>query len=146
MRNDGFLSRLDERNRSVLGKICTILYFITIYALVGDILYRQIVLHQNPGQFEDIAIIFTANVFGFISLMLFFGGVPVGRFSFKSILAGYAGFLALGLGYVAVKYRSRLSECFLDKAVIVFSICTLITAAALLVAWIGKRRIDRTIE
>jgi len=144
MRKTGF--PLDERNRAMIGKICTILYLITIYFLMGDMLYREFVLNQNPHQFEDIAALVTANVLGFIALMLYFGGVTVGKFSFRNIIAGYFVFLALGMTFTMIKYRDCLSSCFLDKTVIVFTICTLMTAAALVVAYPGKLRIDREIE
>lgn len=144
MRKTGF--PLDERNRAIIGRICTILYLITIYSLMGDMMYRQIVLHQNPRQFEDIAIIFTANVLGFIALILYFGGVTAGKFSFKNIIAGYFVFLALGMTFTMIKYRDCLSTCFLNSAVIVFTICTLMTAAVVVIAYMGKRRIDREIE
>ncbi len=144
MSRNGF--GLDERNRAILGRICTILYILTIYFLVGDILYRQIVLHQTPGQFEDIAALMTVNVFAFIGLMLFFGGVSIGRFSFTKLFAGYLGFLALGMGYIAVKYWGRPTEFLIDKAVTVFTICTIIVALASLVGYFGNRKIERDIE
>jgi hypothetical protein len=137
---------LDERNRAILGRICTILYLITIYSLLGDMLYRQLALHQNPSQFEDIAVILTANVLGFIALILYFGGVTVGKFSFGKIVAGYFIFLTLGMTFTMIKYRGSLPSLLIDKAVTVFTICTIMAAAVVVIAWLGKRRIDREIE
>ena len=144
MSRNGF--GLDERNRAILGRICTILYIVTIYFLVGDIFYRQIVLHQTPEQFEDIAALMTVNVFAFIGLMLYFGGVSIGRFSFTKLFAGYLAFLALGMGYIAVKYWGRPASFLIDKAVIVFTICTIIVAVASLVGYLGSRKIEKNME
>jgi hypothetical protein len=144
MRKTGF--GLDERNRAVLGKICTILYIFTIYFLLGDILYRQLVLHQNTRQFEDIAVLMTGNVLIFIALMLYFGGVPVGRFSFRKLIAGYLAFLALGMTFTMIKYREHPDSFLFDKAVVVFTICTFMVAAAVMIGYLGNRRINREIE
>ncbi len=137
---------LDERNRAIMGKICTILYTATIYFLVGDIFYRQIILHQTPEQFEDIAALMTANVLAFIGLMLYFGGVSIGRFSFTKLFAGYAAFLVLGIVFTTIKYWGHPASFLFDKAVIVFTICTIMVAVAALVGYLGKRRIERDIE
>lgn len=144
MSNKGFA--LDERNRSVIGKIATILYFFTIYFLVGDMLYRQFVLHQSPQQFEDIAVLVTINVLSFIALVFFFGGVSVGKVSFSKLIVGYILFVIVGLGFTVFKYRRQPFDFLVDKAVIVVTISAALFALVTLVAYIGKQKIERSIE
>ncbi len=144
MNKKGFV--LDERNRAILGRICTILYIITIYYLVGDMLYRQFALHQNPAQFEDIAALVTFNVLAFIGLMLYFGGVSVGRFSFMKLFGGYIGFLIIGIVFTTMKYWGRPVSFLVEKAVAVFTICTVLVVVAALIGYLGNRKIERDIE
>ncbi len=136
----------DERNRAVIAKICTILYVLTVYFLMGDILYRQFALHQTPDQFEDIAALTTGNVLLFIALALFWGGVNVGRFALGKILTGYILFVILGIAFTALKYGVWSLEFILAKAVIVVSISAALLTMGLTVAFWGKRRIERDSE
>ena len=52
---------MDERTKQVAYKIIAIMYFLTFFALVGIILYRQFVLRQELNDYEDIAVIMTIN-------------------------------------------------------------------------------------
>ena len=45
--------KLDERDLSNFRKVCTILYIITIYALMGVLVYRQFVLRQPHQEWDD---------------------------------------------------------------------------------------------
>jgi hypothetical protein len=137
---------MDERNRAIVGKICIILYALTIYFLFGDMLYRQFVLHQTPEQFEDIATLTTGNVLLFIALLLYYGGVSVGRFRLGRILAGYVLFVILGIAFTAFKYGVWTLDFLLAKAVIVISISAAIFIVALTLALLGRQRIERDLE
>ncbi len=137
---------LDERSQTILGRICALLYLVTIYFLLGDVLYRQFVLHQTPEQFEDIAALLTGNVFVFIALLLYFGGVTFGRLSFGKLFVGYLAFLIIGLAVTTLKYWGQSTEFLLGKAVIVFSLCTLIAALTALVGFLGNRKIEQALE
>ncbi|MFC1528567.1 hypothetical protein ACFL5B_01515 [Candidatus Latescibacterota bacterium] len=138
--------KLDERNRAIIGRICTILYAFTIYFLIGDVLYREFALHQSPKQFHDIAALMTGNVLLFIALLLYYGGVNVGKISFRYIVVGYVLFVALGMAFTTFKYRLTNLSVILDKAVIVVTICSIMVIVAVTVAYFGRRRIDRKIE
>ncbi len=137
---------MDERNRAIVGKICVILYALTIYFLFGDMLYRQFVLHQTPGQFEDIAALTTGNVLLFIALLLYYGGFSVGRFSFGKILTGYFIFVILGIAFTAFKYGVWSWSFILAKAVIVVSISAALFIAALTLAYLGRWKIERDMK
>lgn len=144
MSKKGF--RLDERNRAILGKICTILYVLTIYFLLGDMLYRQFALHQTPEQFEDIAALTTGNVLLFIALALFYSGVNVGKFSLGKIILGYLLFVVLGIAFTAFKYGVWTFDFILDKSVIVVTISAVLFITGVALASLGKWRIERDLK
>jgi hypothetical protein len=136
----------DERNRAIMGKICIILYAFTIYFLLGDILYREFVLHQTPEQFEDIAALTTANILLFITLMFAMSGVSVPKFSLKKIVIGYIVFVILGILFTAFRYGIWTPEFILAKSVIVVSISAALFGIGLSAAMWGKDRIERDIK
>ena len=138
--------KFDERNRAIIGRICTILYVFTIYFLIGDVLYREFVLHQSPNQFHDIAALMTGNVLLFIALLLYYGGVNVGKISFRNVFVGYVLFVAIGITFTIFINRITNLSDILDKAVIVVTICSIMVIVAVTVAYLGRRRIDRKIE
>ena len=61
---------LDERELNVYSRFISVLYFITLAALIGMQLYRQFVLGQPSEQWDDIALLITFNV-----LLLMGGGL-----------------------------------------------------------------------
>lgn len=144
MSNKGFA--LDERNRAVIGKIATILYIFTIYFLVGDMLYRQFALGQTPGQYEDIAALVTFNIIAFIGLIFFFGGLSVGRVPLPKLAIGYIAFVILGMAFTAFKYRGQPLDFLAGKALIVITISAALFALVMIVAYIGNRKIERSME
>ena len=68
---------MDERNKQIAYKVISIMYFLTIIAMQGIVLYRQFALGQELGDFEDIAIIMTINSLFLISALLYFGAIPI---------------------------------------------------------------------
>ncbi len=140
------VSPLDERNRAVIGKICIILYILTIYFLIGDMIYREFWLHQKPGQFEDIAALTIGNLIFFVGLVLYFGGVSVGRISIKKFLTVYFLFVTAGIVFALFKYHEFSLPFLLDIGIRIVTITAIMFIAAGTIAYIGKRRIDRDIE
>ena len=57
MRDNKPFMNMDERSKQVAYKIIAIMYFLTIIAMQGVVLYRQFVLAQSIHDFEDIAIV-----------------------------------------------------------------------------------------
>ena len=68
---------MDERNKLIAYKVISIMYFLTIIALVGIVFYRQFALGQDIGDFEDVAVIMTINSLFLISALLYFGAIPI---------------------------------------------------------------------
>ena len=77
---------MDERNKLIAYKVCTIMYLLTIFALQCIVIYRQFALGQNINDFEDFAIVMTINSLVLIGALLYFGAIPIRKLKIKSIL------------------------------------------------------------
>ncbi len=142
---------LDERGRDVIRKVCSTMYGLTLMALFGSMLIRQFILNQPVRQFEDIAIIVTANTLVLVVAVLYFGGILFQKFSLRKIIAGYGMYIVIGFSFTFVKYRFLVTEPLslretFGKLSIVVIICGLITALFVLFAYLGKRRVERDME
>ncbi len=96
---------MDERNKQVAYKVISVMYFLTILAIQGIVIYRQFALGQEIRDFEDIAIIMTVNSLFLISALLYFGAIPVRKLKIKSILLIYLAFVVLGSLFTFLKYN-----------------------------------------
>ena len=143
---------LDERERSVFRDLITVLYFLTLAALIGMQLYRQFVLGQPTEQWNDIALVITANV-----LFLLGGGLYLsGAFSLKKIktryiVIGYLGFVLLGLLFTIFKYAVLLGqevglEQVGDYLWIILPITAILAIGWGLMGYLGYRRMEKKIE
>lgn len=142
---------MDERNKQVAYRIIAIMYFLTILAMQGIVLYRQFVLGQELSDFEDIAIIMTINSLFLISALLYFGAIPVRKLKIKSLVLIYLLLVILGSAFTYLKYNVFQSpglsfkELF-DKLIIVFAVIGIMLLFFSLFSILGKRRIDKELE
>jgi len=142
---------MDERNKQIAYKVIAVMYFLTIIAMQGIVLYRQFALGQEMSDFEDIAIIMTINSLFLISALLYFGAIQVRRLNIKSILLIYVVFVVLGALFTYAKYNifqsSGLSiEQLFDKLIIIITIIGLILGFWILLSFLGKKRLDKELE
>ena len=142
---------MDERNKWVAFRIIAVMYFITITAIQGIVIYRQFVLQQSIYEFEDIAVILTFNSLFLISALLYFGAIPIQKLKIKSILLIYLAIVILGSLFTYAKYNvfqdaGLTIEQLLDKLVIIFSVSGLILLFFVIFSILGKRKIDKQIE
>ena len=148
--NKPFLN-MDERNKQIAYRVIAIMYFLSIFAMQGIIIYRQFVLGQDYREFEDIAIITTINSLFLISALLYFGAIQIRKLNIKKILLSYLVFVILGSLFTYAKYNIFQSpglspaELF-DKLLIIVAIVGLILGFWILMSVIGKRRIDKELE
>ena len=144
--------RIDERDLDIFRKVCTTLYIITIYALVGIQLYRQFVLHQPRKDWNDIAIILTLNIIVCLGALLYVkGGISLKKTKLVYVIAGYAGFVLLGLAFTIFKYTVLLDQELSlmqvwDYLFTVVKISGLLVLGWGLLAYLGNRRIEKQIE
>lgn len=142
---------MDERNRHIAYKVVAVMYFLTIIAFYGIILYRQFVLAQEISEFEDIAIIMTINSLFLISALLYFGAIQIRRLKIKSILLIYVVFVVLGSLFTYAKYNIFQSpglsfQQLFDKLIIIMTIIGLIMGFWVLLSILAKKRLDKEIE
>ena len=143
---------LDERDINIVHKICTTLYLITLYSLIGAQLYRQFVLHQAIEEHEDIAIIIAFNVIVFLGSLLYISGaVDPQKVKLRWIVAGYVGFVLLGFTFTIFKYTIFLGQELSLRQVANYFFTVLKISGLLAIAWgllayLGSRRIERQIE
>ncbi|UCE48395.1 MAG: hypothetical protein JSW47_22725 [Phycisphaerales bacterium] len=139
---------MDERNLNITCRICTVMYLITLAALMGIMIVRQFTFDQPVDQFEDIAILVTANVIFLVGAILYFGGVTFGKLKIRFILAGYVIYVVVGFAFTFVKYRFltdpplSLGQTF-GKLNIIVTICGLLVAGFALFAYLGRRKVEK---
>jgi hypothetical protein len=144
-------SNFDERNRLVAYKVIAVMYFLTIIAIQGIVIYRQFVLGQDIRDFEDIAIIMTVNSLFLVTALLYFGAIPIQKFRVKNILLAYLGMIVLGSLFTYAKYNIFQSpglsfkELF-DKLIITFAVTGLIVLFFVIFSILGKRKMDKELE
>ena len=142
---------MDERNKQIAYKVISIMYFLTIFAMQGIVLYRQFALGQELGDFEDIAIVMTINSLFLISALLYFGAIQIRKMKVKIILLTYVVFVVLGSLFTYAKYNIfqspglSFAQLF-DKLIIVITIIGLIMGFWILLSFLGKKRIDKELE
>ena len=142
----------DERDLNIFRKICTTLYLITIFTLIGIISYRQFVLHQPTEEWNDIAMLMTINVLAALGAYLYItGGVDIKKFKLRHVLIGFASFVAIGLAFTITKYAVILGQDLSWRDVgnilwIVIKISGLLALGLVLLAYLGSRRIEKQIE
>ena len=142
---------LDERNLRVIQRVSSTMYCVTLLSLVCVAIYRQFVLHQAVGEFEDIAVIITANVLVLSGAVVYFGGVSVGRIRPFRMLAFYVGFVLIGFLSTLLKYQVLLDQPLgpgetLNKLLIVSVICGLMVLGFMAFAYLGNRRIEKKLK
>lgn len=142
---------VDERAKEIVLKVCSTMYVLTLLALISTMSFREFVLGQPVRQFEDIAIIVTANILVLIVAVLYLGGIVFQKFRLRYIIAGYVIYVIVGFSFTFVQYRIlttpplSIGETF-GKLSIVVTICGLITALFVLFAYLGKRRVEKDLE
>lgn len=142
---------MDERSKLVAYKVIAIMYFLTILAIEGVILYRQFALGQSIRDFEDLAIILTVNSLFLISALLYFGAIPIQKLKIKTILWGYIAIVVLGAVFTYLKYNIFQSpglpfRQLVDKLLIISAISGLIVGFFILFSFLGIKRLDKELE
>jgi hypothetical protein len=142
---------LDERNINIILRICTVLYLLTLASLIVTQLYRQFVLNQEMHEWQDIANILTLNVIILLWSALYLGGITPQKVKIRYILILYVGFVLVGVIFTIFKYAVLLGQKVSlgevrNYLLIVSVICgTLVTLWSLL-AYLGKKRIEKRLE
>jgi len=146
------LFNLDERERNVYRNFITILYFITLVALIGMQLYRQFALGQPNEQWNDIALLITFNALFLLGGGLYLSGtVNPKKIKTRYVVIGYTTFVLLGLLFTIFKYSVLLGQKVgLDQIweyiLIIIPITAILAIGWGLLAYLGHRRIEKQLE
>lgn len=146
------LFNIDEREKNTFYKICTVLYFVTLYALMGILAYREFVLHQSHQLWDDFAILMTSNVIVLLGAILYLtGGVNPAKIKLRYIVAGFLGFVLIGFSFTIFKYAVieglDVNLAFaLDKMKTIIVISGSLALVLGVLAYLGNRRIEKHIE
>ena len=151
MKNKKPFLNMDERSKLVAYKVIAVMYFLTIFAIQGIVIYRQFALGQSIHDFEDIAIILTVNSLFLISALLYFGAITIQKVKIKYILLGYAAIIVLGTLFTYAKYNIFQSpglsfQQLFNKLIIIFSISGLIVLFWVILSILGKRKLEKELE
>ncbi len=142
----------DERELNTFRVVCTTMYLITLFALMGIVTYRQFVLEQPHQQWDDIAMLMTINVIVVLGSFLYLAGSvnPV-KIKIRYLIAGYVGFVLFGFAFTIFKY-AFLEGLHVDLAFAFDSLKIILAISGLLVlawgslAYFGNRRLENKIK
>ncbi|MBN1149256.1 MAG: hypothetical protein JXA78_18490 [Anaerolineales bacterium] len=144
--------RFDEREVNLFRSLCSVMYLLTLAALMGILFYRQFVLRQPQQQWDDIAMLTTANVLILLGALLYLSGaVDPRKIRRAHLIAAYLAFVLLGLAFTIFKYRVLLGQPvglahIWDYLLTVIVVSGVMALALGLLAYLGSRRIDKQIE
>jgi len=142
----------DEREMNVFRKICTTMYIITIYALMGIVSYRQFVLGQPHQQWDDIAMLMTINVIVVIGALLYASGsISLKKIKLRNLIVGYIGFVTIGFTFTIIKYAffdgTHIDLAFaLDTLKIILLVSGILILVWIFLAYLGNRKIEKRIK
>jgi hypothetical protein len=146
------LSKLDERGNRIIRQVSSVMYAVTLYALIGIQLYRQFVLNQPSEDWNDIAILISINVIVWIGSLLYLSGVVNPTvLKMRYIIVGFIVFVIIGLTFTIFKYTVLLGQTLslkqiLDAFFIVFKISAILIGFWGLLAFLGNKRIEKQIR
>ena len=145
-------SLTDERELNTFRKVCTTMYLITLFALMGIVSYRQFVLEQPHQQWNDIAMLMTINVIVVLGSFLYLtGSINPVKIKIRYLIAGYVSFVLLGFAFTIFKY-AILEGLNVDLAFAFDNLITILVISGLLVlawgllAFFGNRRLENKIK
>ena len=142
---------LDERGKLVAYRVVAIMYFLTIMAMQGVIMYRQFALDQNIHAYEDFAVIFVVNVIFLISALLYFGAIPIQKLSLKAIAFIYIFIILLGGLFTFLRYNVFGSADLtfvqlMNKFLIVMAVSGLLLLFFVIFTLLGKWRMNKELK
>jgi len=146
------MSIFDERELNVFRRICTTMYIITIFALIGIVSYRDFVLDQPHQQWDDIAMLMTINVIVMIGAILYLNGsINPTKIKIRYLILGYMGFVLVGFAFTIFKYAILEGEPIdlafaFDSLKIILLISGLLVLGWSLLAYFGSKKIEKKIE
>ncbi len=144
--------KFDERGIRIFRQISSVLYIVTLYALIGIQLYRQFVLNQPSEEWNDIAILISINAIVWVGSLLYLSGVVNPKVvRMRYLIIGFTGFVIIGLVFTIIKYAVLLDQTLsmsliLDSSFMVLKISALLLGLWGLLAYLGNKRMEKRIS
>jgi len=136
----------DERTVSVIQKISTRFYFLTMAVLGATLIYRQFMLGMPvEGVLQDIANVFTANVVLWLAVAFYFGGIYLGRVKLLPVIGAYLGLVVIGTIFTAVKYGATSFQALYPHMLVVAGVSAGLVAFWAVFAYLGQRKVEKEI-
>jgi len=136
---------IDERSRQTATRSAYFFLHITQLLLAGVIFYRLYILGQPDGELRDFQLVLGFSIFGYMGTQLYLGGIlPVINLKGALIVYGILTGLVAGVSLIAYgipplsDWANTWLPALLGPAILV--------GLYALLAWLGKRRIERQIE
>ena len=137
--------RLDERVRTSAGQAAAIWLGVTQILLAGVVFYRLYVLGQPDAEIRDFQAVLGISLFGYIALSLYLGGLfPMP--TWKGAVVGYLILMGMVTGGCLLIYGIPPIEDWTNTWLPALTGPAIIIGLYWLIAWLGKRRLDRQIE
>lgn len=137
---------IDERTGSLILKICSRFYIVTMIALSGILVYRQALLGQSIDDLQDLAMLFTANVVLWIGAALYYGGISFGRIRLVPVIIVYVSLVVLGTIFTTLKYGSTTLSAMADHFMTVAAVSAGLVGLWALFAYMGQRRMEKDLS
>jgi hypothetical protein len=135
---------VDERSRQTATRTAYFFLHVTQLLLAGVLFYRLYVTGQPDGELRDFQLVLGFSIFGYLGTQLYLGGIlPV--LNLKGALTAYGILVAAVAGISLLihgvpplsDWSTTWLPAFLGPAILV--------GLYALLAWLGKRRIERQI-
>ena len=137
--------QIDERSRANTRYAAAIWLGVTQVLLAGVVFYRLYVLGQPDEEIRDFQAVLAISLFGYIALQLYLGGVlPVP--TLKGAVIGYLVLMGLVVGGCLLIYGVPPAEDWASTWLPATLGPAIIVGLYYLVAWLGRRRVDRQIS
>lgn len=145
-----FNLNIDERNLSVMQKVCTVMYYLNVLILAFILFHRQFILHQSTEEFTDIANLLVFNVIVAGAAILYLGGITFPKIRIRTMFLIYLVFVTIGFLFTLFKYNMLLKQPLsvnevIEKLLIILVICAGFIFVYGLFAYLGYRKIEKDI-
>ncbi len=136
--------KIDERTRENARYAAAIWLGVTQVLLAGVVFYRLYVLGQPDHEIRDFQFVLAVSLFGYIGMQLYLGGIfPVP--TLKGLVVGYLLLMGVVVGGSLAIHGLPPAEDWANTWLPALLGPALMVGLYYLVAWLGKRRIERRI-
>jgi FtsH-binding integral membrane protein len=137
--------QMDERTEQVSGRLAFVFLGLTQAGLLVGIVVQRYAQGLSPSYYNDLAAILAYSVLGFWGMSLFLGGV-LPQLNAKVLITAYL-FLSLSIGIPHLLIRGLpMAGVGVRWLLVVFGAPAVLVGGYSLVAYLGKKRLDRLIE